>query len=441
METTQQRDDDVIIIGAGMAGLTCGHRLAAAGRGVRVLEAERAVGGRTRTEWHEGRPVDLGFQVLFSRYAETRRLIRELGIPARDLREFSGGAAFFDGAGWSRLSASPASLARFGGLPPADRVRLARLGAELLLRPAEDQLAGPAAGLTTEAHLRALGFGDAAIEGFFRPFWGVVFLDRTLSADAGYFRFLMATLARGPAVLPTDGLGMIAEWAAADIRQRGGHVELGVRAVEIVRDDAGAVSGVRTDDGRTLSARTVVLAAEAPSARSLLQPLDPESARRVPGERATVVTAAFALARPLYRGRVILVNAERGAGDGPRVDLMCQTTNVTRPGAVGGPHILLATTVTTPGGGSAPGLADAVARTVARWSPGYAWAQHATPIGETVHEFAQYRPLPGVRDDLPGTRTRVPGLLVAGDLTRHPSIEGAVRSGAAAADAALGAPA
>ncbi|MFN8124736.1 MAG: NAD(P)/FAD-dependent oxidoreductase [Thermoleophilia bacterium] len=441
MSTDTTQHDDVIVIGAGLAGLACAHRLAAAGRRVRVLEAEDAPGGRARTVWHEGRPVDLGFQVLFSRYAATRAFIRELGIPRNDLRAFSGGAAFWNGTAWNRLAPTPQSLVRFGGLSAGDRFRLARLGAEVLRRPPEDWLDEPAAGRTTEEHLRELGFGDDAIDGFFRPFWGVVFLDRSLSADAGYFRFLFGTLLRGPAVLPADGLGMIAEWAAAGIRQRGGHVELGVRVNDIVRGDDGGASGVRTADGRTLAAHAVVLAVEAPAARRLLEPLDPDTTRRVPSAAASVVTAAFALARPLYRGRVILINGDRGDASVPRVDLLCQTTNVTRPEAVGGPHILLATTVTTPGAADAPGLVEAVAGAVARWSPGYAWSAHARVVGVTEHDFAQYRPAPGVRDDLPGTRTRVARLMVAGDLTTHPSIEGAVRSGTAAADALLAAPA
>ena len=64
------------------------------------------------------------------------------------------------------------------------------------------------------------------------------------------------------------------------------------------------------------------------------------------------VGAAFALRRPLYRGRSIVLNAAtRVDGDGSRVNLLCQTTNITRPGAPDGPHILLATRVTTGGGG------------------------------------------------------------------------------------------
>ena len=127
------------------------------------------------------------------------------------------------------------------------------------------------------------------------------------------------------------------------------------------------------EDGRRLSARQVVLAVEAPAAREFLTPLDPASAARIPTEAASSVGAAFALRTPLYRGRTILLNADPGSGERPRVDLLCQTTNVTRPGAVEGPHILLATSVTT-GGVPGDGLVDAVGALVRRWAPGYDWA-------------------------------------------------------------------
>jgi hypothetical protein len=134
---------------------------------------------------------------------------------------------------------------------------------------------------------------------------------------------------------------------------------------------------------------------------------------------------------PLYRGRVILLNAGPDPAGDARVDLVCQTTNVTRPGAPEGPHILLATRVTTQGAG-ADGLVEATGDLVRRWAPGFDWAGLAEPIGVYEHAFAQFRPLPGVRRGLPGPRTALDNLVLAGDLTEHPSIEGAVASGGVA---------
>jgi hypothetical protein len=179
----------------------------------------------------------------------------------------------------------------------------------------------------------------------------------------------------------------------------------------------------------------VVLAVDAPAAGPLLEPLDPAAAERLPTEPASSATAAFALSTPLYRGRTILVNAASGPAQsrGPRVDLVCQTTNITRPGAPDGPHIVLATSITTDGG-SADGLVEAVGRLMARWAPRFDWEGLAQPIGVYEHRFAQYRPRVGVRRELPGPRTAVENLVLAGDMTTHPSIEGAVASGTRAAD-------
>jgi hypothetical protein len=193
------------------------------------------------------------------------------------------------------------------------------------------------------------------------------------------------------------------------------------------------VTAVRTADGRSLSPRQVVLAVEAPAARPLLAPLDASAAGRLPEAAASSATAAFALRRPLYQGRSVLLNAEAAEpGDPSRVDLLCQTTNVTRPGAPDGPHILLATRVLTQGG-SAGDLVDAVGALVGRWAPRFDWAGLAEPIGVYEHPFAQFRPLEGVRRSLPGPRTALENLVLAGDLTTHPSIEGAVASGSRAA--------
>src|SRR5919202_2856871 len=67
-------DVDVLIVGAGCAGLAAAIRLVAAGRTVRVLEASDAPGGRMRSDRVDGFTVDRGFQVLNTAYPELRRL-------------------------------------------------------------------------------------------------------------------------------------------------------------------------------------------------------------------------------------------------------------------------------------------------------------------------------------------------------------------------------
>jgi len=424
---------DVVVVGAGLAGLASALRLARAGYSVRVVEAEPGPGGRARTDWHEGRPVDRGFQVAFSAYPAFKAFVREVGIPGEDLRPFAGGGAFFDGTQWSQLSASPKSALRFGALSRADRARFARLAAELRFVTPRTLLARDGVAPTTEAYLLDKGFSQQAIAAVFRPLFGVIFLDRTLAADPGYFQFLFSMLVRGPAVLPSDGLGMVADWAAGAVRQAGGNFEFGCRVATLVREADGPVTGVRLEDLRQIHARAVVLAVDAPSARTLLSPLDPEAAGRIPTEGASVTSARFALDHSLYQGRLILLNAEPDPGIAPRIDLLCQTTNVNRHGAIGGPHIVIATSVGD-SEATAAGIEDAVERQVHRWNPAFPWAKVAQSLGVVRHPFAQFRPLAGVRRNLPGPRTRVPNVILAGEFTTHPSLEGAVTSGVTAAD-------
>jgi phytoene dehydrogenase-like protein len=66
-------DTEVVVVGAGLAGLRCAVRLAEAGRAVTLLEAQDAVGGRQRTDEVDGFLLDRGFQVLNPAYPAVRR--------------------------------------------------------------------------------------------------------------------------------------------------------------------------------------------------------------------------------------------------------------------------------------------------------------------------------------------------------------------------------
>ena len=72
-------DRDVVVVGAGPAGLMAARRLQAAGRSVAVLEARDRVGGRTWTEEVDGALLELGGQWVSPDQTELLGLLDELG--------------------------------------------------------------------------------------------------------------------------------------------------------------------------------------------------------------------------------------------------------------------------------------------------------------------------------------------------------------------------
>jgi monoamine oxidase len=71
---------DVVVVGAGLSGLTAARRLVAAGRSVRVIEARARVGGRTLSEGFGGARFDLGGQWVGPKQHRVVALARELGL-------------------------------------------------------------------------------------------------------------------------------------------------------------------------------------------------------------------------------------------------------------------------------------------------------------------------------------------------------------------------
>ncbi len=74
-------EEDVVVVGAGLSGLSAAQALADAGREVVVLEARDRVGGRLlNATLGDGTTVDVGGQWVGSDHARVQRLAAELGI-------------------------------------------------------------------------------------------------------------------------------------------------------------------------------------------------------------------------------------------------------------------------------------------------------------------------------------------------------------------------
>lgn len=83
--TSIRNDPEVIVVGAGLAGLRCAELLHAQGIDVLLLERQDQVGGRVRTDQIDGFQLDRGFQVLQTAYPAAQRAF---DYEALDLRPF-----------------------------------------------------------------------------------------------------------------------------------------------------------------------------------------------------------------------------------------------------------------------------------------------------------------------------------------------------------------
>jgi monoamine oxidase len=81
---------DLVILGAGMAGLTVAREMTQAGLDIVVLEARDRVGGRMETiEGPAPHGLEVGAQMVHGSRAPTWALLRELGIETRPLKDWS----------------------------------------------------------------------------------------------------------------------------------------------------------------------------------------------------------------------------------------------------------------------------------------------------------------------------------------------------------------
>lgn len=306
----QRADADVIVIGAGPAGLAAAHHLGRAGLAVTVLEAADRPGGRLATEHREGFLLDRASHLLSPNCPELQRL------PGRVvLRRLTGGV----------LLRCSGHAHRLGQLPPTGRARSAHRDAgtdspapsptppshpsshpgtafdERWLRanlirlgriPDEQLAAWPE--LPAAEALAARGVPGRIAESALRPLLGALLGDPELAVSSRLGDLRLRALARGGLSLPAGGAAAVPELLAASLPA--GTIRTGVRAVSV------ATTAVHTDTHGTLRCRAVVLATGAREAGRLLPGV------RVPEFRAATVLH-HAAPRGLATGPTLVVDA------------------------------------------------------------------------------------------------------------------------------------
>lgn len=210
----------VVIVGAGVAGLTCALRLQEKGIQSTVYEASDAVGGRIRTDVVDGFRLDCGFQVMLSAYPACRKYLDYSDL---NFLAFDPGAVVYTQQGWQRVvdprrrwsELWPTLVSNVG--TPVDKLRVLQWAWESRQQSGEfsefddDQ---------TSLHwLRSKGFSEQIIDRFWRPWLSGIFLESELVTSRHMLEFVFGMFARGTAVIPQNGMQAICEPIARRIRE------------------------------------------------------------------------------------------------------------------------------------------------------------------------------------------------------------------------------
>jgi len=409
---------EVVVVGAGLAGLACARRLTRAGVEVLVLESSDGPGGRVRTEVVDGFRCDRGFQLLNPAYPEARRV---LDLPALRLQPLPAGVLVADG-GRRHLLADPrrTSPARWGAVVGgglrgpgslAEKAAFARWALRCATRDPGDLLTAPDE--PWGAALDTLG-----ITGALRRDVVESFLAGTLAEDDGstsrrFVELLVRSFVTGSPGVPWAGMQAMPDQLAAGLPP--GTVRCGVRVGSVSR------GGVVTSHGTT-DARAVVVAADPHAAAGLLA---------LPRPRMRALTTFWHVAaQPPTASAVLHVD---GGRRGPVVNTVVLSNAARSYAPAGGPggRALVASTVLGDRGDVATEkavrtqLADVYGTDTADWD---LLRTHAIPAALTAME----PPLDVRRPVALGE-----GRFVAGDHRDTASIQGALVSGRRAADAVL----
>ncbi len=401
---------DVVIVGAGLAGLAAARTLTDAGREVALLEASDGPGGRVRTDLVDGFRLDRGFQVLLTAYPDVER---QLDVDALDLRPFDPGSlvwicdrlhAIGDPIRMPRRLLDSAT-APVGSL--ADKVRLARLLLRLRRADPRALLRGP--DRTTLDALRAEGFSPTMIERFFRPLIGGIQLDPDLGASSRMFEVVLRCLAVGDSAVPAAGMQAIPDQLASRLPQ--GVLRLHTPVTSIVD------GSVTTSVGDVIRAEHTIVATEGPAAAGLLG---------LPAVGSMPVACVwFAAEQPPFAQKLIALD---GSNSGPALNVSVMTNVAPEYGPAGAALIAAACP-----GHTDPDLEPAVRRQLRAWwgSQVDGWRHLRTDV--IAHGQPDSRP-PFHPKQSVRVRDQV---YVCGDHRDTPSIQGALYSGRRAAEAIL----
>ena len=247
---------DVIIIGAGLAGLSAAVHLHRQGRKVLILEATDRAGGRIKTDLYDGFLLDRGFQVLLTAYPESKSLLNYADLNLKKM--LPGATVLYDDGQFEiadpfrRPSAALATLfAPVGTIK--DKINTLWLKNKLQKLTIEEIFQQPEQ--TTLKQLSDYGFTSKMIERFYAPFLSGIFLENALSTSSRMFDFVMKMFSDGDVAVPALGMEEIPKQLVALLPQDSIQYHKKVTTID--------GNKITTHDGTVFEANQILLATTA----------------------------------------------------------------------------------------------------------------------------------------------------------------------------------
>jgi monoamine oxidase len=306
------RDAEVVVVGAGFAGLTAARRLGEAGRSVVVLEARDRVGGRTETIEVAGVTLDIGGQWVGPGQDRLYDLTAEVGV-ATYPQHTEGDDVIVRGSQVQRLSALPAAFsddALVDYLSAAGR--LEALGASVPLDAPWTAPDAAALDAQTVATWLDETCTTADARDLFRLGIQAVFATEPANLSLLHAAFYVGSAGGWAALTDTEGGAQqdrfvggtrpIAEGLRDLATAAGAQVRLGAPVRSISQDDGGVT--VRADgQGEVRAARCVVAVPPTLASRIAYEPALPaprdQLTQRMPG--GSVIKFHVVYDRPWWR--------------------------------------------------------------------------------------------------------------------------------------------
>ncbi len=408
-------DHQVIIIGAGISGLTAAIELEKNGYKPVIYESTDRVGGRIKTDKKEGYLLDHGFQVLLTAYPEAQKY---LDYETLDLRKFNPGAKIYDGKIRYNIGdplRQPSAIftmiiSPVGSL--GDKIKIWSLS-RLLKKKAITEIF-ESQEMSTLDYLREFGFSENMITKFFRPFFAGIFLEEELATSSRMFEFVFKMFSEGHAAIPAQGMQAIPDQLAGQLKKTTIYFNKKVTTIQ--------GKTVTFQEGEQITAEKIILASDPHAILPGLQREDQEYRSVYNLYFSTPFSAIDRPAIALVPGKDRLINN------------FCYLTDLSEDYAPSG-KALLSISVVKDTDLKGEDLIDRIQKEI--------FSITGTPVSdmEHLHTFHIRQALPVLSDlkmDISPTATRiVDDVFLAGDYLLNGSLNAAMVSGRRAAEAVM----